>query len=125
MLGITFSAAIWDQPERGRNKREGPVRKVLGKPLGCPLGRFRERRARRTHDWKERQWRHLDTCEFETWITARVPRIKLEGGKIITCESALGPTAWALYREAGKTDHRQLTSQQEHQLGRKAVGPLS
>lgn len=27
------------------------------------------------HGWKERTWRHLDTCEFETVVIAKVPRI--------------------------------------------------
>jgi transposase len=36
------------------------------------------------HGWRERRWRHLDTCEFETWIVARVPRIKLSSGEIVT-----------------------------------------
>ena len=36
------------------------------------------------HDWRERRWRHLDTCEFETWIVAQVPRIKLSSGKVVT-----------------------------------------
>lgn len=29
------------------------------------------------HGWKERKWRHLDTCEFETVIIAKVPRLLL------------------------------------------------
>jgi transposase len=29
----------------------------------------------------ERQWRHLDTCEFQTVITARVPRVKFKSGR--------------------------------------------
>jgi transposase len=24
----------------------------------------------------ERQWRHLDTCQYETWLHARIPRVK-------------------------------------------------
>ncbi|OFV80017.1 MAG: hypothetical protein A2W26_01410 [Acidobacteria bacterium RBG_16_64_8] len=27
------------------------------------------------HDHQERSWRHLDTCQFRTWIHARVPRL--------------------------------------------------
>ena len=34
-------------------------------------------------DWQQRVWRHLDTCEFETIITAEVPRIKLKSGRTI------------------------------------------
>jgi transposase len=32
-------------------------------------------------DWVERQWRHLDTCEFQTIIISRVPRLKLKSGR--------------------------------------------
>lgn len=35
------------------------------------------------HGWVEREWRHLDTCEYETVIQAQVPRLKLKSGKTI------------------------------------------
>lgn len=37
---------------------------------------------KRTHinGWCERQWRHLDTCQFETAIKARVPQLKATAG---------------------------------------------
>lgn len=35
------------------------------------------------HGWRERRWRHLDTCEFQTWVVAKVPRIKLSSGEVI------------------------------------------
>jgi transposase len=35
-------------------------------------------------DWQERTWRHLDTCQFNTIVTARVPRLLLKNGKSIT-----------------------------------------
>ena len=35
-------------------------------------------------DWEERIWRHLDTCQFETIITARVPRLLLKSGRTLT-----------------------------------------
>lgn len=35
-------------------------------------------------DWQERTWRHLDTCQFQTIVTARVPRLLLKNGKSIT-----------------------------------------
>jgi transposase len=38
------------------------------------------------HGWRERRWRHLDTCEFETWVVAEVPRVKLSSGKVITVQ---------------------------------------
>ena len=38
---------------------------------GCP--KCKERMH--VHDWKVRQWRHLDTCQMKTIIEARVPRV--------------------------------------------------
>ena len=35
-------------------------------------------------DWEERTWRHLDTCQFETIIAARVPRLLLKSGRTLT-----------------------------------------
>lgn len=35
-------------------------------------------------DWEERTWRHLDTCQFETIITAKVPRLLLKSGRTLT-----------------------------------------
>ena len=32
--------------------------------------------------WSERQWRHLDTCQFETIIKARVPQLKYGNGQV-------------------------------------------
>lgn len=34
------------------------------------------------HKWTERTWRHLDTCQFETLITARVPSVKYADGRV-------------------------------------------
>lgn len=39
---------------------------------GCPVCT----RRMHVHDWHERAWRHLDTCQFRTIIKARVPRVK-------------------------------------------------
>lgn len=41
-------------------------------PLTCPqcgqpAGRY---------DCKERTWRHLDTCQYQTWLVAQVPRVR-------------------------------------------------
>ena len=40
--------------------------------------------AKRAHvnGWTERQWRHLDTCQFETLVKARVPQLKYSGGTV-------------------------------------------
>jgi transposase len=34
------------------------------------------------HGWVERTWRHLDTCQFETLIVAKVPRLKFKSGRV-------------------------------------------
>ncbi len=40
-------------------------------PFACPeCGSAAER-----YDSRPRRWRHLDTCQFTTWIDADVPRI--------------------------------------------------
>jgi transposase len=38
------------------------------------------------HDHVERKWRHLDTCGFETTLSARVPRVRTGDGKVETIE---------------------------------------
>lgn len=54
------------------------------------------------HDWRERRWRHLDTCEFETWVVAQVPRIRLSSGEVKTVQvpwaEALGRFTMAMER---------------------------
>ena len=42
------------------------------------------------HGYKERTWRHLDTCQCQTLVIARVPRLKDEDGK-----TQLIPVPWA------------------------------
>lgn len=42
------------------------------------------------HDRVERSWRHLDTCQYKTIITARVPRIKCPIHNVKTI-----PVSWA------------------------------
>jgi transposase len=36
------------------------------------------------HEWRERRWRHLDTCEYKTVIIAKIPRLMLPSGKTMT-----------------------------------------
>lgn len=36
------------------------------------------------HEWRERRWRHLDTCEYKTVIIAKVPHLKLPSGGTMT-----------------------------------------
>jgi len=28
------------------------------------------------YDTRERRWRHLDTCQYQTWLVAKVPRVQ-------------------------------------------------
>jgi len=35
------------------------------------------------HGWRDRRWRHLDTCDFETWVIAKAPWITLSSGSVI------------------------------------------
>lgn len=34
------------------------------------------------HGWTERVWRHLDTCQIQTLIKAKVPQLKYKDGKV-------------------------------------------
>lgn len=36
------------------------------------------------YGWTVREWRHLDTCQFQTVIKARVPRLKYSNGQVQT-----------------------------------------
>src|SRR5215210_8183811 len=40
----------------------------------CPIYDYRE----------ERQWRHLDTMQYRTYLHARVPRVRLPNGEVVT-----------------------------------------
>jgi transposase len=39
---------------------------------GCPQCSERMH----VHEWEERRWRHLDSCQFKTFVVARVPRVR-------------------------------------------------
>lgn len=52
----------------------------------CPQSRERLP----VHDHVERTWRHLDTCQFETLLHCRVPRLRLADGSVWTV-----PVPWA------------------------------
>lgn len=67
--------APWDI-ERVETKLEsGEVHVWVALPKGerwvCPECHA----AAPIHDHQERSWRHLDTCQFKTWVHARVPRL--------------------------------------------------
>jgi transposase len=40
------------------------------------------RQRAHVHGWIERQWRHLDTCQLETRLVAKIPRIKYSDGRV-------------------------------------------
>lgn len=43
-----------------------------GEGLSCPECD----QAAPGYDTRERRWRHLDTCQYKTWLVAQVPRVK-------------------------------------------------
>lgn len=46
--------------------------KHTSEALACPqCGR-----AVPGYDTRQRRWRHLDTCQYKTWLIAQVPRVK-------------------------------------------------
>jgi len=45
----------------------------VGVEPGTKWGDPVTRGAAHVHQWRQRTWRHLDTCQFETLISARVP----------------------------------------------------
>jgi transposase len=51
------------------------------------------------HGWEEREWRHLDTMQFETIIRARVPRVRRqkfdERGEAIGWSTEMVAVPWA------------------------------
>jgi len=54
------------------------------------------------HGYEERQWRHLDTMQFETVISARVPRVRHGNGRteMIAVPWAAARSRWTLMFEA-------------------------
>lgn len=54
------------------------------------------------HGYEERQWRHLDTMQFETVIKARVPRVRYPDGHtaMVTVPWAEARSRWTLMFEA-------------------------
>lgn len=40
------------------------------------------RGAAHVHQWRQCTWRYLDTCQFETLISARIPSVKYADGQV-------------------------------------------
>ena len=58
-------------------QRGGEGSRSAGRLHGEPLGHARQcHRRMHIHDYEERRWRHLDSCQFKTVIVARVPVVK-------------------------------------------------
>jgi transposase len=49
--------------------------------------------------WRERTWRHLDTCHFQTIVTARIPRLLLKDGKTMSVSVPWAEPGGRLTRE--------------------------
>lgn len=55
--------------------REIEVEVGCGEPIwACPTCRQRAH----IHGYERRRWRHLDSCQFKTYVVAEVPRVKCE-----------------------------------------------
>jgi transposase len=86
------------------------------------------------YDRKRRRWRHLDTCQFTTWIQAEVPRVRCptHGVKQITipwAEPGSQFTAWFerlaidLLRECSITGAARLLRSRGMRSGGSRNGP--
>ena len=49
---------------------------------GVRWGDERDGSRAHIHGWTKRQWRHLDTCQFETVLEAEVPSVKYADGRV-------------------------------------------
>jgi transposase len=56
------------QPQSGEVEVEVECTETM---WGCPQCAARMH----VHEWEQRRWRHLDSCQFKTIIVARVPRV--------------------------------------------------
>ncbi|MDB6134339.1 MAG: Transposase [Verrucomicrobiales bacterium] len=77
-LGVTTP---WKVTEVSIDSETRQVRVRVECARGVPWVDPETRERAEIKDWQERTWRHLDTCDFETVITAKVPRIILSGGR--------------------------------------------
>ena len=72
--------------DAGKQKVEVTVACKAETLWACPESRERLP----VHDHVERRWRHLDTCQFETELVCRVPRLRSAEGNVWTV-----PVPWA------------------------------
>ena len=57
-----------------------------GVPLSCP----KCQQVSPRYDFRKRSWRHLDTCQFPTWVHASIPRVECDEHGVIQVD-----TPWA------------------------------
>ena len=56
-------------------KRQEREVEVLVKCMETVWGCAQCQQRMQVHDWEQRRWRHLDSCQFKTIIVASVPRV--------------------------------------------------
>ena len=51
--------------------------------VGCEQTRWKGESGERlhVHGYEERRWRHLDSCQYRTYLKAKVPRLKYPDGR--------------------------------------------
>ena len=62
-----------------------------GEVWACPACAHRMH----VHGWEERTWRHLDTCQCRTLLTARVPRLRCSHPQCPEGRTQTVPVPWA------------------------------
>src|SRR6478752_9200474 len=73
----------WKVTEVSIDSESRQVRVRVECARGVPWADPETRERAAVKDWQERTWRHLDTCEYETVISASVPRIILSDGRTV------------------------------------------
>jgi len=73
-LGVTTP---WKVTEVSIDSETRQVRVLVECARGVPWVDPETRERAEIKDWQERTWRHLDTCEFETVITANAVKAKM------------------------------------------------
>ena len=72
ILGLTEP---WRVKQVTLNRKAGEVEievECMETVWGCPTCQQRMH----VHDWERRRWRHLDSCQFKTILSAEVPRVE-------------------------------------------------
>ena len=59
---------------------------------------------------RERSWRHLDSCQFQTYLHARIPRVECPVHGVRQTAGTVGPGAFAVYRADGRLDYQRVVA---------------